>query len=136
MEDTTLNRVPCAIQYVLISYLFTHGINSVSIPISQFLPPFPLGVHVFVFYMLVCIQNGGDICVCICMAGSFCCRIETNNIVKQLYLSKINLKIIKGWGKCITTIKKKKKKRTTLESQTTLVTKQEQVHCRYLDILS
>ena len=60
---------------------------------------------------------------------------ETSNIVKQLYSSKINLKIIKGWGKCITTIKKKKKKKTTLESQT-LLTKQEQVLCRYLDILN
>ena len=27
------------------------------------------------------------------MADSFCCLIETNNIVKQLYSSKINLKI-------------------------------------------
>ena len=67
------------------------------------------------------------------MADSFCCLIETNNIVKQLYSSKINLKI-KDEENALQLLQKKKK--TTLESQTTLVTKQEQVHCRYLDILS
>ena len=43
-HHSALSRVPCAVQYVLISYVFLHSIKSVyvSIPISQFLPfPFP-----------------------------------------------------------------------------------------------
>ena len=40
------------------------------------------------------IQNRGDICIRI--ADSLYCVVETNNIVKQLYLIKISLFFFKG----------------------------------------
>ena len=55
-----LSKVPFAIQYVFISYVFYNSINRVcmSIPISQFLlhVPFPLGIHPFVLYLCVSIS--------------------------------------------------------------------------------
>ena len=50
------SRVPCAIQQILISYLFIPSINSVYMPIPtfQFIPPTSsqLGVHTFVSLFL------------------------------------------------------------------------------------
>ena len=53
-----LSRVPCAIQQVLISYLFIHSGVYMSVPISQFIPPppSPLGIHTFVLYICVSIS--------------------------------------------------------------------------------
>ena len=56
-HHSAFNRVPCAIQYVLISYLFYTYLSIVciymSISISQFFPPlpFPLGIHTLVLYI-------------------------------------------------------------------------------------
>ena len=65
-----LNRVPCALHWVLISSL-THCINSVymSIPVTQFIPTAPspsLGVHTFLPY--VCVSY-------FCFAKHFLCTI-------------------------------------------------------------
>ena len=49
-----LSRVPCAIQYVLLSFLFyTYSIVYIcqsQSPNSSY-PPFPLGIHTFVLYV-------------------------------------------------------------------------------------
>ena len=42
-------RVSCAIQQVLISYLFIHITVYMPIPISQFIPPFPTLVSIHLF---------------------------------------------------------------------------------------
>ena len=55
----TLSRLPCAVQLVLISYLFMHNRVYVSIPTSQFIPPFPCtgtGIYAFVLYIRVSIS--------------------------------------------------------------------------------
>ena len=55
-----LGRVPCAMQYILISYL-THSINSVyvSIPVSEFLPlpPFPLIQEKCIYFLYTYKKN-------------------------------------------------------------------------------
>ena len=50
-----LNKVPCTIQWVLISYYFIHSSIYMSILISQFVPPPlpPRGVHTCVLYICV-----------------------------------------------------------------------------------
>ena len=52
------SRVPCAIQEVLISYLFIHSNVYMSVPSSPFIPPQPLSplVTINLFYLLVTIS--------------------------------------------------------------------------------
>ena len=55
-HPSALRRVPCAIQYILISYvLYIVSSVHVPIPISQFLPLtcFPLGIHIFTLYISI-----------------------------------------------------------------------------------
>ena len=53
----TLNRLPCATQLVLISYLFMHNRVYVSIPTSQFTPPFPrIGTGIYAFVLYICVS--------------------------------------------------------------------------------
>ena len=40
------------------------------------------------------VRRGVGICMCVCMADSFCCAVETNNLVEPL-LSKKKKKLIK-----------------------------------------
>ena len=54
-----LSKLPCDIQLDLISYLFIHNRVYMSIPTSQFTPPFPhtgTGIYAFVLYSHVSIS--------------------------------------------------------------------------------
>ena len=56
-HHSALSRVPCAIQYVSLAIYFIHSINSIYVSISVFptAHPSPLGIHMFVLFICVCL---------------------------------------------------------------------------------
>ena len=94
---SALSRVPCTIQWVLISYLF-YTQYQYCICVNRSLPihpisPFPLGIHIFVLY--ICPDILTEIKSKSCK-NTFCqflskCGLKTNDIFSVLHCKNIEM---------------------------------------------